>query len=288
MRSHRFLESVTTVIPTYNRRSLLPRALDSVLTQTVPPSEVIVVDDGSSDGTADLIREQYPSVSLIEQENQGVSEARNRGIREAAGDWIAFLDSDDEWLSRKLEMQLEALAQSPEYRICHGGEIWIRKGNRVVPPRKYAKLGGYIFKECLPVCMISPSAVIIHRDIFATVGLFDTSLPAAEDYDLWLRICARYPVLCLTDPLITKFDGHSNQLSHQWGIDRYRIKALEKILKSSCLSSENYTAALAALTEKCGIFADGARKRGKLEEAKFYSSIPSQFLMRKGRQRVRN
>lgn len=134
MKSHRSLESVTVVIPTYNRRSLLCRALDSVLNQTASPSEVIVVDDGSSDGTRDLIQKTYSSVSLIEQENQGVSQARNRGIKEASGEWIAFLDSDDEWLPQKLEIAFEALNQNPDYLICHSGEIWIRKGKRVAPP----------------------------------------------------------------------------------------------------------------------------------------------------------
>ncbi len=272
--------SITAIIPTYDRRSLLPRALDSVLAQSVPPSEIIVVDDGSSDGTADFVREQYPSVNLIEQENQGVSASRNRGIEAARGDWLAFLDSDDEWLPRKLELQLTALSRNLDYRICYGEEIWMRKGNRVNPPRKYIKSGGHIFKACLSVCLIAPSATIIHREIFAAVGLFDITLPAAEDYDLWLRICARYPVLCLPDPLIIKFDGHSDQLSHQWGIDRYRIRALEKILDSSFLIPEYYTAALSTLKRKCEIFSNGARKRGKMEEASVYSSIPERFLDR--------
>ncbi|AWT58904.1 MAG: UDP-Glc:alpha-D-GlcNAc-diphosphoundecaprenol beta-1,3-glucosyltransferase WfgD [Candidatus Moanabacter tarae] len=279
MKSHRSLESVTVIIPTYNRRSLLPRALDSVLNQTALPSEIIVVDDGSSDGTRDLIQTKYSSVRLIEQENQGVSQARNRGIKKAAGEWIAFLDSDDEWLPQKLEIAFEALNQNPDYLICHSGEIWIRKGKRVAPPARYAKSGGYIFKECLPVCMISPSTVIIHRNIFATIGLFDASLQAAEDYDMWLRISVRYPILYLPDLLTIKFDGHSEQLSHQWGIDRYRIRALEKILKSPYLRGEEYVAALAILTEKCKIFANGARKRGKLQEANFYTSVASQFLL---------
>ena len=141
--------SVSVVIPTYNRRDTLARALDSVFAQTRTPFEVIVVDDGSNDGTSDWVREVYPEVRLLEQENQGVSAARNYGIREASGTWLAFLDSDDAWFPEKLASQVQALETSPDHRLCHTEEIWIRKGRRVNQMKKHRKSGGWIFERCL-------------------------------------------------------------------------------------------------------------------------------------------
>ncbi|MBL3619114.1 MAG: glycosyltransferase family 2 protein [gamma proteobacterium endosymbiont of Lamellibrachia anaximandri] len=224
---------ISVIIPTYNRVDTLPRALDSVLSQHLAPDEVIVVDDGSTDETAELISRRYPQCRYLHQPNQGVSSARNLGIREAQGEWIALLDSDDAWLPQKLQLQSEALKAEPGHLICHTEEIWIRNGVRVNAMHKHAKSGGFIFDRCLPLCAISPSSVILHRSLFDSVGLFDERLPACEDYDLWLRICATEPVLFLSEPLITKYGGHADQLSHKhWGMDRFRIQALEKIVQA--------------------------------------------------------
>ena len=268
---------ISTVIPTYNRREFLPRAIDSVLGQTDPPDEIIVVDDGSTDGTSRMLAQRYPTVKVIEQENGGVSAARNTGVEQACFEWLAFLDSDDAWLPRKLERQSAALSENEGILVCHTDDIWMRKGIRVNQGKRYQKAGGRIFRKCLPVCMISSSSVLIDREIFQRVGLFDPSLPAAEDYDLWLRICARYEVLYINEPLIVKYDGHPGQLSHQWGIDRYRIAALCKILDSAFLNVPDYTRALETLREKCAIYADGAAKRGKLREAELYEKIPGRY-----------
>ena len=151
---------VSVIIPTFDRISVLPRALDSVLAQTRPAGEVIVVDDGSTDGTAELLERDYPGVTTIRQSNRGVSAARNAGLAAASGDWIAFLDSDDEWRPQKLERQLDALAASVPVRadsdlpgtlVCHSDEIWIRNGRRVNPMKKHTKTGGWIFEHNLPM-----------------------------------------------------------------------------------------------------------------------------------------
>ena len=262
---------VSVVIPTYNRESVLARALDSVFAQTREPAEVIVVDDGSTDGTASYLEHRYPQVTLLMQENRGVSAARNRGIETAAEEWIAFLDSDDEWTPTKLERQLDELATHPEILVCHTDEIWIRHHRRVNPRRKHAKYGGRIFQYCLPLCAMSPSSVLIHRSVLDDVGGFDAEMPACEDYDLWLRICARYPVLYVDEPLVVKYGGHPDQLSRRvWGLDRFRIRALEKILESGELDEEDRNAALETLLEKIDIFISGAEKRERWDAVESY------------------
>lgn len=263
--------SVSVVVPTYNRASLLRRALRSILEQTRFPDEIVVVDDGSTDNTASVVEDEFSEVRLLSQENRGVSAARNLGIMTTSGDWVAFLDSDDEWVPEKLERQLAALGSRSEFQVCHTDEIWIRNGRRVNPRRKHAKYGGRIFRYCLPLCAMSPSSVMIHRSVFKRVGLFDEDLPACEDYDLWLRICCRYPVLYLDELLVVKYGGHPDQLSRNvWGLDRFRIQALEKILGTAELSEEERIAAIEILIEKIEIFIAGAQKRDKLDEANNY------------------
>lgn len=258
--------SLSVIIPTFNRASLLRRAVQSVQSQSLKPDEIIVVDDGSIDDTAIMIKHNFPTVKYYYQENKGISAARNAGINMASGEWIAFLDSDDEWLREKLAKQMSALSANPEMKICHTDEIWIRKGRRVNQKKKHAKFGGYIFKRCLPLCIISPSSVVIHRSIFEDMGLFDEVLPVCEDYDMWLRVCAKYPVLYINEPLIVKYGGHADQLSHKyWGMDRFRIKAVEKIVESGELGDADREAALKMLVRKTRILRGGAKKRKKEE-----------------------
>lgn len=253
---------ISVVIPTYNRARLLRRALDSVYNQSLPPQEVIVVDDGSDDDTADFIRRRYPEVRYQYQSKRGVSSARNRGIEMSCGEWIALLDSDDAWQPNKLHRQWKALQANPDYLACHTDEIWVRHGRRVNPMKKHAKKGGRVFQDNLPLCAISPSSVIIHRKIFERVGRFDESLPVCEDYDLWLRICSHYPILFVEECLLTKYGGHSDQLSrHYWGMDRFRVQALENIIESGNLRDKDRSAAVGMLLRKCAILLQGAKKR---------------------------
>lgn len=272
-------DSITVIITSYNRGEIIGRAVDSVLGQTRSADEIILVDDGSSDNTDQLIKEKYPDIKYIWQENRGIGHARNTGISQARGIWIAFLDSDDEWLPSKLKDQLKTLQHQPDYKICHTNEIWIRNGKRVNPMKKHEKSGGLIFKNCLPLCIISPSSVIIHRSVFEEHGLFDESLPVCEDYDLWLRFCAFLPILYLEKPQIIKYGGHSDQLSHKyWGMDRFRIIALEKIIKNPKLSPEDKDAATHILIEKIEIYIQGAAKRRKVDEVELYEAKKTKYL----------
>ena len=253
---------ISVVIPTFNRIEVIQRAIDSVLRQTRPADQLIVVDDGSTDGTSALLKKTYGNrLTLIRvTQNNGVSAARNHGIRECTGDWIALLDSDDEWLETKLATQQTALEMQPHV-LCHTEEIWIRNGIRVNAMNKHAKRGGDIYQYCLPLCVISPSSALISREAFDEAGGFDETLPACEDYDLWLKICARHPVLFIPTPQVIKYGGHQDQLSRQhWGMDRFRIKAMINSLESGYLTGVQSEKTLECLLKKARIVRKGAIK----------------------------
>ena len=268
---------ISVIIPTYNRAHILPRALDSVLAQTQLPIEIIVVNDGSTDGTKSVLS-NYSGLKIIDQQHSGVSAARNIGLEHTNGEWIAFLDSDDEWLPEKLEQQWAAICNDDKL-ICHTEEIWIRNGQRVNPMKKHQKFGGMIYERCLPLCVISPSSVMIHKSIFEVVGVFDESLEVCEDYDLWLRICAKYPTLFIDEPLIVKYGGHEDQLSRKyWGMDRFRVQALEKMLDSEELNEDQRRATIEMLILKCKIIINGMKKRRKDVEAKEWQEKLNLYL----------
>ena len=258
---------ISVIIPTYNRKHTLQRAIDSVLAQTFKPFEIIIVDDGSKDGTKEWLLQNYPSVQYIHQPNNGVSSARNKGIQISQGSWIALLDSDDEWMPEKLEYQSRFLEMNRDSSFCHTNEIWIRNGVRVNQMKKHKKYGGDIFKHCLDICRISPSSSIIKKDVFEEVGAFDESLTVCEDYDLWLRVTAKFNILFLDEPLIKKYGGHLDQLSRvPKGIEQYRIRSLEKILSMGSLTETQFRSAKDMLIHKLNIYAKGLKKRDKYEE----------------------
>ena len=258
---------ISVIIPTFNRRKTLRRAIESVRNQSLSPYEILIIDDGSNDGTKEWVKESFQDIKYIYQNNQGVSSARNKGIKYAYGDWIAFLDSDDEWLPSKLYEQVKAIGSNPEIKFFHTNEIWIRNGVRVNQMKKHKKHGGYIFEKCLDICRVSPSSVLIKKEIFDDIGTFDESLRVCEDYDLWLRITSKYPVVFLDISLIYKYGGHAGQLSKvNDGIESYRIQSLEKIIKSGVLSTEQKLLAVNALINKMKIYAKGLEKRNKLRK----------------------
>lgn len=264
---------ISVILPTWNRRRWLPQALDSVLQQTLPPHEIIVVDDGSTDGTLEALAPNYPAVRWIRQENRGPAAARNAGARAATGNWLAFLDSDDRWLPEKLQKQVAFLKEHPDYEVVHTNEIWIRNGRRVNPKKKHQKYGGWIYPQCLPLCIISPSSLLISRRLWEELGGFDESYPACEDYELWLRLAARHPVGYLPEPLIVKHGGHADQLSRQWGLDRYRVRALQSMLERHALPADWHEATRRELLRKCEILIQGYEKHGRSEEAGQFRQI---------------
>lgn len=273
------MPTVSIIIPTFNRAGMLKQAVESVLAQDFKDFELIVVDDGSTDNTLATLR-SYPIVSVVQQPHSGVSAARNTGIKTAAGSFIAFLDSDDLWLSQKLSVQTAFFRKHPDSLICQTEEIWIRNGKRVNAKKRHKKRSGIIFEHAVALCLVSPSAVMMRKDLFDVVGLFDESLPACEDYDLWLRIGCRFPIHLIDRPLVVKRGGHKDQLSQSPGLDRFRIQALKNILESppeGGLTLSQQLAAVKALSAKCAIYAAGCLKRGREKEGLEYLQLKERY-----------
>jgi len=265
---------VSVIIPTYNRAAWIKEAAASVLAQTFRDYELLVVDDGSTDATLEALISLDGHLKVLRlKHRRGVSAARNLGAAAARGDWLAFLDSDDLWLPDKLAWQVEYLQAHPDLSICQTEEVWIRNGVRVNPPKTHRKAAGDIFLSSLKRCMVSPSAVMLHRRLFTALGGFDETLPAAEDYDLWLRTAWREPVGLVPESLVIKRGGHPDQLSRQRGLDRFRIQALVKLLKEVDLPGEYRQAAQNTLAQKCRVYAQGCEKRGKTAEAREYRAL---------------
>ena len=266
---------VSVIIPVFNRRKLLFRALDSVLAQTYRDYEVIVVDDGSTDNlSADKTKLENLGVRYFLTDNKGVAAARNFGVSQARGDWIAFLDSDDEWLPSKLECQLNALSNSPKFNICHSEEIWVRNGRFVNACKHHAKASGDCFARSLELCCISPSSVLLRKSLFEELGAFDERLKACEDYDLWLRLSAREEVLLLDEPLVRKYGGHADQLSRAHLVmDRFRVYSMLKLLLEESLTNEQQKQTLKEMEKKSSVIVKGAKKRGNLELAQDFARL---------------
>lgn len=270
---------ISTIIPTYNRRSFLEKSITSVLKQSLVDLELIVVDDGSCDGTKGFIQSfDDPRIRYFYQENRGVSASRNKGIIESRGEIIAFLDSDDVWKEHKLEKQLRFM-QSNFCHISHTQEIWYKRGNIMNQKPKHRKSSGNLFAKSLEICSISISTVMIRKSVFDTIGTFDEDLPACEDYDLWLRVTNRYPVFLLDEKLTIKDGGRQDQLSYKIPmLDRFRIQAINKLLVDGRLGREQSLLALKALQEKCKIYINGCKKHGRREEALRYEGILQETL----------
>ena len=269
----------SVIIPTFNRENFLRKAVNSVLTQTFKEWELIIVDDGSTDNTMHYVNSLNDErIVYIKQENKGPAGARNVGVKQAKTCWICFLDSDDWWDKRKLEITFGYILKYPDYKIFHTQEIWFKRGKLLNQKKKHRKYGGWIFEKCLSLCRVSISTVCIHKSVFKEVGGFDENLRCCEDYDFWLRVSLKYP-FCLIDlPLTLKDGGRSDQVSFQyWGMDRFRIYALQKILEIPTLPKDKYLSAFEELERKCLIYIKGCIKRGKIEEARFYESIIDKY-----------
>lgn len=271
---------ISIIIPTFDRTETLPRAINSVLAQTHTDFELWIVDDGSTDDTKSMVLnyQHDPRVFYVRTENRGVSAARNVGIEKSSGDWIALLDSDDEWLPHKLEAQVKFINEHPDIPLVHGEELWFRNGVRVNPMDKHKKFGGQIFEKCVPLCLISPSAAIFKRSLIEEVGGFDEDFIVCEDYDLWLKITSMTEVGFIDDPVIIKHGGHDDQLSRKYvAMDYWRVKALDRITKLRELSDEQYSVVAEELKKKAEILLQGYEKHGNMDDHAEIKTILGQY-----------
>jgi glycosyltransferase involved in cell wall biosynthesis len=252
---------------------MLLEAIDSVLAQSTPAFELIVIDDGSTDGTAEHLARLAETIRIkIDRiDHRGPAAARNRGVAIARAPLVAFLDSDDLWSPTKLERQLKFMRGNPGCAISQTGEIWIRNGRRVNPGRRHRKRAGDIFIDSLRTCLVGMSSVMIRGDLFHSSGGFDEQMTAAEDYDLWLRILIDHEAGLLDEALVTRRGGHPDQTSATPpALDRFRILALAKLLADSRLSPARRASVVEVLAEKCRIYAGGLVRRGRIDEARRY------------------
>ena len=270
---------ISVIIPTYNRAELTCQAVESVLAQSEGAQETIVVDDGSTDDTQKRLQQFGNAIKIVHQKNSGISSARNTGIKHSRCEWLAFLDSDDLWKPDKLERQIESVLAFPNHKICYTDEEWQKNGVWFNPKKIHQKYGGWIYKQCLPRCFVSASSILVQRSIFDNFGLFDESLPACEDYDLWIRLAAHELFLFVPEKLTIKRDGPWDQLSQQHSLDKYRIKALTKMLDLNILDEENVEATRVNLLQKCRIYSGGAEKHGWPKEAAWAKAIEKQYCI---------
>jgi glycosyltransferase involved in cell wall biosynthesis len=227
------MATVSAVIPTYNRRHTIVRAVDSVLAQTRPPDEVIVVDDGSTDGTAELLSARYGErVRVLSQANAGVSAARNHGARAACGDYLAFLDSDDIWLPARLERQLAlAEASGAGLVVCNvrrvdssGEEV------NIFDRREQFPRDGRVLEHALLNPALAPPSVLVSRAVFSAAGGFDESLTTAEDIDLMLKLARVTDVGVVDEVLVQVYVNRADQLSSLTRSPRDYVAVVERFL----------------------------------------------------------
>jgi glycosyltransferase involved in cell wall biosynthesis len=223
------MPEVSVIIPSYNCAKYLTEAVDSVLSQTFRDFEVLVVDDGSTDNTEAIASNYVEPVRYIRQQNSGVAEARNRGIKESRGRYVAFLDADDTWRRDKLEVQVKALSENPAYRACYTAFTVVspnliplsvmRSCRRGTALEDLLTRGNVIGSICSVVC---------ERSLFETTGGFDPSLSQCADWDMWVRMSALTEFLYLDIPLVTYRQHAANMSRNAPLLERDSLSVLQK------------------------------------------------------------
>ena len=279
---------VTIVILNWNGKRFLAPCLDAVLAQTFRDFEIVLVDNGSSDGSVQFLQRHYPQVRLIvNQRNLGFAAANNQAIRASGSEFVATLNNDTEVEPGWLEALVATVQSDSQVGMCASkmlfahrrdvinsagialdrvGIAWDRLGGRPDDPTTAAP--EEVFGPCA-------GAALYRRQMLDEIGLFNENLPVCEDYDLWLRISCRYPVHLITEPLVIKEGGHEDQLSSRyWGMDRFRIHSIAALMRSGHLDERQLALAQDELGNKCRIYANGCLKRGKWKEAVTYFHLP--------------
>jgi len=269
----------SVIIPTYQRKEFLKTAVDSVLKQSFKDFELIVVDDGSTDGTKEMLCAiSDKRLRCTHQEHKGAAAARNQGLEHARAAYICFLDSDDRFKPKKLEVTYQYTRKYPDIEIFHTEELWYRNAELLNQKKIHKKPDGEVFANALKLCCISISTAAIKKEVFDNIGNFDEAMPACEDYDFWLRASAVYPVKLIPEVLTLKEGGHPGQLSQKYpAMDKFRIYAIDKLLRSSFLTDAQKKLAVKELFRKCKIYIKGAEKRQKHKDVKFYTELMDSY-----------
>jgi|688.fasta_scaffold364187_1 glycosyltransferase involved in cell wall biosynthesis len=243
------MSRISVVIPCYNRADIVSRAIQSAKAQTVAPYEIIVVDDGSKDGSAEVAKRFGGNVIVIEQENKGAAAARNRGIQYALGEWIAFLDSDDEWHPNKLELQIAAASQFPMAQLIFCDTI-VRSEHEIVIPSRFGLGGLYgseiarngdfylydrtLFARMLTQSRVISSAVMVRRRLPEL--MFPPDIWGAEDWALWLNLCLHHCFASVDQLLVTMHRQGDNISSKKARLYRNDLLVLDRLACQNCLS----------------------------------------------------
>jgi glycosyltransferase involved in cell wall biosynthesis len=299
---------VSVVVPTHNKKEMVTEAIESVLAQSYRDCELIVVDDGSTDGTPlhvfSTFGAQPEAIEILSKmnpnavrpfshsfahdgipiqyhyiANRGLSAARNRGIKFAHGSCVAFLEAEDLWNPAHLETHATFHEENDWARVSHIGECHVRDRSRAGKARKAPPASGWIFQQALETSPICISAAMAHRTCFAECGGFDENLPACEDYDLWLRFAARYPIHFLEGTEIVRRSSRFQSSNRSWTWDRYRVYALEKSFQSGKLNAEQRLLVAEEIVKKCERLVEGFKRQKSEERANFYERKRKRFAL---------
>lgn len=254
------------------------KAIESVKTQTYTPFEIIIIDDGSTDGTSTLF--PISGVFYFKVEHCGFpGKVRNIGVEKSTGDYIAFLDSDDIWHKEKLEKQTVFINSKPKCQLLHTKEKWIMNSKVISQKKRKHNRSGNVFLDSLQGCILGPSTVLMKRALYEQFGGFNETIEVGEDYDLWLRITDREEIDYIDDELITKNAGHGDQLSFKYGfIEPFKIDVLENLIQTHSFREENFKQVVRALLLKYDIVINGCLKRSNEKEALLYQNRRKQYF----------
>jgi len=259
---------VSVIIPVFERYERFIEAVESVLRQTFKDFELIVIDDGSKDQRIEWFSLSSGAKYIRIEHSGKPGFVRNRGVEIARGEYIAFLDSDDMWNLKKLEIQLSFMKKN-SFRISHTKELWVKNGKLISQKKQKHKREGDIFKDALKKCIVGPSTVMMERSLFEEFGGFREDLEIAEDYELWLRILSKYEIGYINTLLTIKRAGNWPQLSGKYGqIEIFRIEGLKKLVEERFFQGEKMEIAKKELLRKIDIYMKGLIKRNKQEEYK--------------------
>lgn len=241
------MTTVSIIIPAYNSARFLPEAIESVLAQTYKDYEIIVVDDGSTDNTKEVLKPYLDKIKYVYQENRGAASARNTGIKHSQGEYIAFLDADDVWLPEKLHIQADYLDNNQEIAMVYSQSLWMSEDGRLLTGKKsrHRIPSGDVFNILFFKNFIFTPTVMVRKRILGTVGLFNESFVSTEDRDLWLRIAREFKVFGISKYLCkTRQTPGSLIRSNKESVYKYRRLVIEQHYKLSQVSGHPIAPAL--------------------------------------------